>query len=253
MVEHHGMLYADLRDPVALLRDPLGDTELARFWAYARAAEPGALDARRVADYSALMSASQQLVAHEILDVYPLRRHRCVLDVGGGEGGFLIAAAQRSPRLRLMLFDLPAVAARARERFAAAGLAARASALGGDFLREELPRGADLVSLVRVLHDHDDAAALAILRAVGRALPPGGRLLLAEPMSAERGARPMGDAYFGWYLLAMGSGRPRTPARLAGLLREAGFGRVRALPARQPLLARVLIAHRAGTRSPEVS
>jgi demethylspheroidene O-methyltransferase len=32
MVEHHGMLYADLRDPVALLRGEQGQTALGRHW-----------------------------------------------------------------------------------------------------------------------------------------------------------------------------------------------------------------------------
>jgi demethylspheroidene O-methyltransferase len=242
MVEHHALLYADLRDPVALLRERGAQTELMRFWGYARSAEPGALDPDRVAAYTALMSASQQLVAEDILDAYPLHRHRCLLDVGGGDGTFLSAAAARNPALRVILFDLPPVAARAQARFAAAGLAARASAVGGDFLRDTLPAGADAVSLVRVVHDHDDPAALAILRAVRRALPPGGSLLLAEPMSAERGAEPVGDAYFGFYLLAMGSGRPRTPEELARLLREAGFARVRPLPMRRPLQSRLLLA-----------
>ena len=56
------------------------------------------------------MTASQPLVADEILDAYPLSRHRCLLDVGGGEGAFVTRAAERTPALRCILFDLPAVA-----------------------------------------------------------------------------------------------------------------------------------------------
>ena len=41
------------------------------------------------------MAASQPLVAQEVLDAYPLARHRCLLDVGGGDGAFLAAAAAR--------------------------------------------------------------------------------------------------------------------------------------------------------------
>ena len=36
-------------------------------------------------------------------------------------------------------------------------------------------------------------------------------LIVAEAMAGAAGAEPMGDAYFGLYLLAMGSGWPRTP------------------------------------------
>ncbi len=243
MVEHHSMLYADLRDPVALLRGERGGTELGRFWPYAgkhtgAASLPGA----QTDAYSALMAASQPLVAGDVLDAYDLRRHRCLLDVGGGEAGFLIAAAARAPDLRLMLVDLPAVAARARARLEAAGLAGRATVQGGDVLGEPLPGGADVISLVRVIHDHDDAAALAILRAARAALAPGGVLLLAEPMSGTRGAEPVGDAYFGFYLLAMGSGRPRAPDALMTLLRQAGFAGRRLIATRRPMLVRLIVA-----------
>ncbi|NOG71926.1 methyltransferase [Roseicella sp. DB1501] len=243
MVEHHAALYADLSDPVALLRgERHGATDLARLWPYAGRERPDALDAEAVAAYSTLMAASQAMIAEEVLDVAPLRAHRCLLDLGGGEGVFLAAAAARAPHLRLLLFDLPAVAARARARFARAGLEGRASAIGGDFLRDPLPGGADLISLVRVLHDHDDAAALAILRAVRRALPPGGRLLLAEPMAGTPEAEPAGEAYFGFYLLAMGQGRPRRPEEIDGLLRAAGFAPPRLLHTGTPLLVRVMLA-----------
>ena len=242
MVEHHAALYADLADPVALLRSGGGQGALAGYWPYADARGAGGLSSEGVAAYSTLMATSQPLVADEILDAYDLRRHRCLLDVGGGDGSFLAAAARRVPALRLMLFDLPAVAERARERFQSQGLAQRASAIGGSFLTDALPEGADVASLVRVIHDHDDAAAMTILRAVRKALPAHACLLLAEPMSGTRGAEPMGDAYFGFYLLAMGKGRPRSAMELISMLGAAGFATARLVPTRMPLQTQLIVA-----------
>jgi demethylspheroidene O-methyltransferase len=245
MVEHHAALYQDLADPVALLRGERAATALAGYWPYADAsadATPQALSADRVAEYSALMSASQPLVAEQVLDAYPIGRHRCLLDVGGGEGTFLAAAARRAPDLRLMLFDLPAVAERARERLAAHGLAERTRIASGSFFTDPLPAGADLVTLVRVLFDHPDERVLTILRAVRAALPPDGVLLVCEPMSGTPGAEAIGDAYYGMYLLAMGRGRSRTPQRLEELLAAAGFAQSRLLPTRLPLQTRVMLA-----------
>jgi demethylspheroidene O-methyltransferase len=241
MVEHHALLYDDLRDPVALLRHG-GETELSRYWAYARSKDPSELTRAEVDSYSALMAASQTLVRDEILDAYPLSKHRVLLDLGGGDGAFVTAAAQRNPNLEAMLFDLPAVAERAGERFAREGIAARARAFGGDFKADAAPRGADVVSLIRVLYDHDDESALRILRTARAALPPGGTLLIGEPMADLPGAERVGHAYFGLYLLAMRGGRPRSPADFRPLLREAGFATMRALPTRRPLLAGVLVA-----------
>jgi demethylspheroidene O-methyltransferase len=186
------------------------------------------------------MAASLPLVADDVLAAYRFERHRCLLDLGGGDGSFLAAVAAKAPWLRLLLFDLPAVAERARARFARAGLADRALAVGGDLRTTSLPPGADVISLIRVIHDHDDTDALAILQNARRALSAGGTLLLAEPMAETRGAEAVG-AYFELYLLAMGSGRPRSAAALTRLMHLAGFTRVRSLPTRQPMLVRVLV------------
>ncbi len=240
MIAHHHLLYADLADPVALLRRGGGGGRLASLWRYAE--EPGVGDAGAVAAYSALMAASQPLVAAQVIDAFPFRRHRRLLDVGGGEGAFLCAVGARVPRLELGLFDLPAVGERARTRFASAGLAARTTVHGGDFLRDPLPAGYDLISLVRVLHDHDDEPAMTLLRAVRAGLPPNGRLLIAEPMARTAGAKRMGDAYFGFYLLAMGSGRPRSADEIAGMLRTAGFADIKRLPTAMPLTVSIITA-----------
>ncbi len=244
MVEHHSLLYADLADPVALLRGECRQSALARYWAYAGSDHRSDLTEQDIAAYTALMSDSQALVAGDVLDAYSLHRHKCLLDVGGGDGAFTSAAAARWPHLRLLLMDLPPVASRARARFEREGLSGRAEAFGGDLMSDPLPQGADIVSLVRVVHDHDDKAALRILGAVHEALPSQGTLLLAEPMSGTRGAEPIGDAYFGFYLLAMGSGQPRTPREIERLLRETGFAGMRVLRTHRPLLTRLIIARK---------
>lgn len=241
MIRHHPLLYADLADPVACLAGGRGGGELARYWAYAGTGTPDGLPAEAVAGYSDLMAASQPLVSRQVLNAYRLAGHRVLMDVAGGSGAFLAGAAPRAPNLKLVLFDLPAVTEAARARFAAAGLSDRATIHAGNFKTDSLPRGADLISLVRVLHDHDDAAALALLESVRAALEPGGTLLVAEPLRETRGAETLG-AYFAFYLHALGSGRLRSAAELDGLLRRAGFGRIRHPSTAMPILTSVLTA-----------
>ncbi len=241
MIEHHPLLYGDLADPVEAFRRGRGGGALAGYWAYAAAPEPGGLAGASTAAYSDLMAASQPLVARQVLDAYEVERHRVLLDIGGGSGAFLAAAGARAPGLRLMLFDLPAVAESARARLANAGLAARATLHGGDFTRDPLPAGADLITLVRIVHDHDDDVIRRLLAAARCALVPGGTLLVAEPMAGEAGLGTL-DAYFAVYLHALGSGRLRTAAELDGFLREAGFARVRRLTTGLPLVTGLIAA-----------
>ncbi len=242
MVEHHALLYDDLRDPVALLRGERRATALAAYWPYAGNDRPGGASATEVSSYTALMSASQGLIVEEVLAAHDFSGYRCLLDIGGGDGTFLATVAARYPQLRLLLFDLPPVAALARARFERAGLAARAQAIGGDFLVDELPPGADAAIFVRVLHDHDDERVLQLLHAARRALPDDGTLLIAEPLAGAPGAETVGAAYFGFYLLAMGRGRARTPGELRAMLSEAGFAAPQYVRTRMPLQTGLLIA-----------
>jgi demethylspheroidene O-methyltransferase len=249
-VEHHALLYDDLRDPVALLK---GETSpsLSRFWPYAarRPGDPPPAGANAEHDpayarYSELMSRSQAMIAEDVLDAFPPGSARSWLDVGGGEGAFVSALAKHAPQLDLMLFDLPPVAARARAMLENRGLSSRVRVVEGDFLCDPLPQGVEIVSLVRVLHDHDDESARLLLRRAYAALVPGGRLLIAEPMAATRGAEPIGDAYFGFYLLAMGRGRARSTGEIRSLLIGAGFTTATSPRTRRPLLTSVVTAHR---------
>jgi demethylspheroidene O-methyltransferase len=186
------------------------------------------------------MAASQAMVAEQVLNAWPVGRHRRLLDVGGGHGAFVRAVHARAPHVRLGLFDLPSVAEQARAGLVADGLDVEVT--GGSFFDDPLPAGADLITLIRILHDHDDAPVTTLLRRVREALPAGGTLLIGEPMAGPGGAPKVGDAYFGFYLLAMGSGRARTVAELREMLGESGFKAVRRRPTDLPLVASVLTA-----------
>jgi demethylspheroidene O-methyltransferase len=154
---------------------------------------------------------------------------------------FATEALQRFPDLCATVFDLPDVVPLAAQRFASAGLTDRAAVHAGDMFAGEFPPGADIVSLVRILHDHDDLQVLRLLRALRESMASDGQLLVAEPMAGTRQAPSVG-AYFHLYLWAMRSGRPRSRAELHNLLEHAGFAAIREIKTFQPLQVRVLVA-----------
>jgi len=244
MIRHHGEFYKDLSDPLSLLQSGRKETNLSRYWDYARNTDPASADADKVKSYSELMSESQIMVSDEIIASFHFNRYETLLDVGGGQGTFLARVANAAPQLKLKLFDLPEVAKRAEENFRQQGLSDKAETFGGSFFEDTLPKGADLVSLVRIIHDHDDEPALGIMSAVYEALDPGGRLILCEPMSTGKSAHKISDAYFNFYLYAMGSGRPRSPEYLTNMLQRVGFSDIHPVKTRAPLITSILSAQK---------
>lgn len=244
MIRHHHLLYQDLADPLDLLRrDRKEPTTLSRYWSYAGALHGAAERGAETRDYSELMAASQRFVADEVIGAFRFPKTGRLLDVGGGHGEFIRRVGTAYPGLQLGLFDLPEVANSAREPLGKDLGAERISCHPGNFFEDSIPEGYDIISLVRILHDHDDEPAMALLRNIRASLAPGSRLLIAEPMAGIKGAEAMGDAFFGLYLWAMGSGRPRTPDEISSMMRAAGFSRTRLVATAQPVIASCIVAY----------
>ena len=243
MIRHHALLYRDLADPLALLKgNRRQETAVSAFWTYASRSCP--TGDQTPALYSDLMAATQPMVADVVLNAFDFTAARRVLDIGGGSAAFISALLRKRPRLECGIFDLPDVIPLAAERLATFPYGDRVTLHGGSFREDPIPAGYDLITLVRILHDHDDDVVMALLRSLYSALPQGGRLMIAEPFAGTSSARRMGDAYFGLYLWAMGSGRPRTVDDYRGMLKAAGFARVDVMDTALPLVAGMLVAHR---------
>jgi demethylspheroidene O-methyltransferase len=186
MIEHNQLLYEDLLAPEHFLRE--GGGRMQAFWPYVEGLQGGDTvhlrgQGEQSKRYSEVMDASAVFVIEEVLASHRFARHRCVMDVGCGMGRFMIRVGQAFPSLRLKLFDLPSVVSLAAGKLEEAGLMGRFECHPGSFKTDELPKGADLITLVRIGHDHSDAVCLELFRKAWAALPEGGQLLLAEPMA----------------------------------------------------------------------
>jgi hypothetical protein len=126
-------------------------------------------------DRSNLLNAAMQSLTQGVNAAvgthYPFGNFGWVVDVGGGDGALLLPILARQPAMRGTIFELPHVAAAARERIAAAGLTSRCDVVEGNALAA-IPPGADAYVLKHVIHAHKDAEAIAILRNCRAAMPP---------------------------------------------------------------------------------
>jgi hypothetical protein len=161
-----------------------------------------------------------------ITRAYDFSAFRQVVDVGGGHGRLLAAILAASPSTRGILFDLPSVVADAEPVLSAAGVADRCAIMGGDMFAA-IPEGGDLYVLMRVLHDWDDARAVALLKRCRQAaLQTGAPLLIAERVLGERmtcDPRAQSDALADLNMLVRTGGRERTEAEFAVLLEAADW------------------------------
>lgn len=184
--------------------------------------------------FSESMATFTGLEIAGILASYDFSQHSTVVDVGGAHGALLDAVLAVHAKLTGTLFDQPSVIERAAAVTRAAGSAERFSFVGGDFF-DSVPAGKDLYVLKHILHDWDDARALRILQSVGRAMPRGGRVLVAEQGIAPPGIPNPGKLLDVVMLSLLEDGRERTAEELASLMARAGIDFERAIPTPGPI------------------
>lgn len=160
-----------------------------------------------------------------------------IVDVGGGDGAFLIEALKRFPDSSGIVFDLPGTAALAERKVAEAAMAGRCTVVAGDFF-DRVPAGGDVYLLSHILHDWSDDDARAILHRCAAAAPPHARLIVVDLVLRDHGDTAEGYEYGGlldMYMMSLfggHGGRERTGGEFIRLLESAGFTdvRVRRLP-----------------------
>jgi demethylspheroidene O-methyltransferase len=161
----------------------------ARFaWPPADAEQVRAFEASMAAGCAPIIEAlrnARGLVFDSALEAHR-RTHSSVmqrtrwLDVGGGDGAVAQALLGENDALACDVFNLSSVAPLVLARARDAGLEGRLGFVGGDFLREPIPRGYDVLSFIRVLHDWPADVARELLRKAAQALAPGGRIVVCE-------------------------------------------------------------------------
>jgi SAM-dependent methyltransferase len=178
------------------------------------------------------MATFAPMTAAAIAASYDFSPFRKIVDVGGGNGSLLIGILKANPNLHGTVLDLPHAAEKARAKIGEARLQSRCEAIGGDFFKE-VPAGADAYVIKHVIHDWNDDRATAILRNIHRAMPPHGKLLIAEgvyPPRIDNSDMGRGAAANDVNMLVSTGGRQRSEAEFRSLQDAAGFKLTRIIP-----------------------
>lgn len=166
-------------------------------------------------------STERALTLHEALDWTDVQQ---VVDVGGGQGLLLKSLLNAVPHLHGVVLDRPEVVNSPGTD--AVGRSDRLTLVAGDFLAE-VPGGADLYVLSRIIHDWPDDEAAAILRSCRAAMKPGSRLCILEQVVPESAEATMSQqlelALTDLNMLVLVGGQERTLAEYSALLDRAGL------------------------------
>ena len=194
--------------------------------------------------FTAAMHALSLRSGTALAKAVDLSKYRRMMDVGGGSGAYCIEAVRQFPHLRAVVFDLPIALEVATQNIAEAGFSDRIETIPGDFFREELPKGSDLILLSVILHDWPPEKNIPVLRKCFDALEPGGAIIVSELMMDDEKTGPLPAAMMSLCMLIDTEGRNYTWSEYTEWLKEVGFTEVKRIPIQSPGANGLLVANK---------
>ena len=224
--EEMKVTYESLVDFTQILRTGnYKQSALSAYWAYKKSLDPKSIAPEISRDYSLVMDASQEEIAKLIVDKIDFSGYSHLVDLGGGYGRFAVAVAKSYPGIRITVVDLPSVCSEANRIIAKEGLGDRVSTMGVDFFKSPLPKGADVVTFVRTLHDWQDEEVKKLLGLARSILNSDGTILISEPMNEDDQQIDKSSALSSLMLSLMG-GKRRKVSEYTDLLKSLGFSKI---------------------------
>ena len=166
--------------------------------------------------------------SNAMLDAYDFSGFGIVADIGGGNGSQMIDLLNKHTEMKGILFDLPHVIERAKDRIESAGLSDRCELVEGSFF-EAVPQGADAYMMRHIIHDWDDDQLQTILGNCHKAMSSDSKLLVVESV-IPLGNDPFGGKFLDLVMLLIPGGKERTEDEYRTLFGRAGFELTRVVP-----------------------
>ena len=119
-----------------------------------------------------------------------------LLDLGCGTGMLGIGAAQANPDLQVILFDTPQMKEGIIDSITQSGLAERVTAVGGDYLNDDIGESYDIIMAFATLN-FARPVLVSVMQKLHQALNPNGVLIIASDGISADGTLPA-DMVAGW-------------------------------------------------------
>ncbi len=166
-----------------------------------------------------------------------------LLDLGGGPGTYAAHFVMKNPGLKAEVFDLPETRPFAERIFTRFDVSKRVGFIAGDYLKDPIPSGYDVVWLSQVLHGEGPEECLALIRKALSSLRRGGRLFIHEFILEDSKVSPFFPALFSLNMLInTKEGRSYCDSELREMLFSSGAVRVERLDFTGPMESGILCA-----------
>jgi len=180
---------------------------------------------RRSHDHESFILGMHNLALQKVkkvISALDLKGVKRVLDLGGGPGTYSMGFAKK--KMQVTLFDVPETLRISKRLIRAAGLSGSVKLVPGDFTKDDLGSGYDLIFISQILHAYGVDECISMLRKCNAALSKGGKVVVQEFYLDETRTNPLQGALFAINMLVnTQNGRTYTPGEMSLCMKKAGF------------------------------
>ena len=149
------------------------------------------------------------------------------LDIGGGPGTYAIGLCSKYPDLKATVFDLPEVVPIAEEQIVKAGMGERIDTKSGDYLKDPVGTGYDIILISNIIHSLGEKDILLLFGKARKALADGGELIVKDFFPEDDRTGPEYPLVFAVNMLSgTKEGNTYTGKEITGWLKQSGFTEV---------------------------
>ncbi len=178
----------------------------------------------RSASFYLAMAHYSKKKKEAVIDQLPLPKEGKVLDLGGGPGTYAISMAKKNPEIEVIIFDREDAREVAIQFIKEAKLEGRVKFLTGDFFKDDIGTGYDLIYISSVIHIYSDEDNRKLCEIAYKALKKGGYIVIRDFFVENDRIRPKRGAIFSVNMLInTEGGRTYSPDEIKLWFKETGF------------------------------
>jgi 16S rRNA G966 N2-methylase RsmD len=149
---------------------------------------------------------------------------KALLDIGGGSGAFSMEFVSRKPEIEAIVFDLPRVIPITQQFIDKEGFSDKIKTYEGDYTKDELPAGFDMVFLSAVLHSNSLEVNQDLIVKCYKSLNRNGKIIIQDWVMNDDRTQPLSGAVFAINMLVgTEAGDCYTQKEVHEMLGNAGF------------------------------